>query len=178
MESFLGWIGQIVEWFGLFIPRRIIVKATDELVKYKWDGSVEKNGSGLRWYWPIATEVAEITVIRQPLDIQPTFFTTKDNISCMVDCVVMFEITDSITFLTKNYDGFDAISESINAVLCKKLRAMTFTEIQESENIDQELTEYVSIDVESFGIEIEYIRLQNFTKTRTLSFVGGKRPTV
>lgn len=178
MESFLGWIGQIVEWFGLFIPRRVIVKITDELIKYKRDGSVAKEDPGLRWYLPFTTEVVEITVVRQPLDIQPTFFTTKDNISCMVDCVVMYEIIDSITFLTKNYDGFDSISECINAVLCKKLRAMTFKEIQESETIDQELTECASIDVESFGIEIEYVRLQNFTKTYTLSFVGTNKPTI
>ena len=173
MESFLGWIGHIVDWFGLFIPRRIIVRKTDELVKFKYNGDVEKCNAGLRWYLPFTTEVIEVTVVRQPLDIRTTRFTTKDNIPCIVDCSVTYYIIDSIMFLTENFDGNLALSELINSLLCKKLREMTFKEIQNSENLNAELTELVSTDAEFLGVEIEYVRTQDLTWVIPISIVGN-----
>jgi len=172
MESFLGWFGQIIEWFGLFIPRRVVVRKTDKMIKFKWDGSVVAKEPGLRWYLPFTTEIVEITVARQPLNIRATFFTTKDNIACMADCAVTYYIDDPITFLTENHDGYNALAESINAALCKKLRAMDFKDIQNTETIDAELTECITADAESFGVDIEYVRLQNFTYTIPICLHG------
>ena len=173
MESFLGWIGHIVEWFGLFIPRRVIVRKTDRLIKFKWNGDVVEKNPGLRWYLPFTTEVVEITVVRQPLDIRTTRFATKDNIPCIVDCSVTYYITNPIMFLTENFDGNLALSELINAALCKKLREMAFKEIQSSENLNAELTELVSIDAEFLGVEIEYVRTQDLTWVLPISIVGN-----
>lgn len=53
MGEVFGWLQAVIEWLGLFIPRRLIVRKINRLVKYKWDGSVEEVGPGLRWYWPI-----------------------------------------------------------------------------------------------------------------------------
>lgn len=174
MESFLGWIGHIVDWFGLFIPRRVIVRKTDRLIKFKWDGNVVEKDPGLRWYLPFTTEIIELTVVRQPLDIRTTRFTTKDNIPCIVDCSVTYYITDAITFLTENFDGNLALSELINAALCKKLRAMTFREIQDSESLNSELTELVATDAEFLGVEIEYVRTQDLTWVLPVSLVGNE----
>lgn len=177
MESFLGWFGQIIEWFALFIPRRIVVRKTDRLIKFKWNGDVVEKNPGLRWYLPFTTEVVEITVIRQPLDIKPIAFVTADFIPCIVDCAVTYYIDDAITFLTGNFDGHDALAESINAALCKKLRRMKFSDIQNSETIDDELTECVSVDVESFGVDIEYVRLQNFIYIVPIHLINGLKET-
>lgn len=172
MESFLGWIGQIVEWFGLFIPRRVIVRKTDKMIKFKHNGSVVECGPGLRCYLPFTTEIVEITVVRQPLDIRMIRFTSKDNITCAVDCSVTYYISDAIMFITENYDGELALSELVSAALCKKLRSLTFAEIQHSETIDTELTEVIATDCEFFGIEIEYVRLNQFVKTVSVSLLG------
>lgn len=173
MDTVFGWIGQIVEWFGLFIPRRVIVRKTDKLVKYLWDGSVDVENAGLRWYWPITTEITEITVVRQPLNIDIIQFTTKDGKSCAADCSVTFYIEDPIKYLTENWDSAYALSELISAVLCKKLRSMTFHEIQENEEIDTELTELVFTDCESFGIEVEYVRLNRFIQIVPISLINN-----
>lgn len=174
MGEVFGWLQAVIEWLGLFIPRRLIVRKINRLVKYKWDGSVEEVGPGLRWYWPITTEIEEITVVRQPLDINIIQFVTMDNKSCAADCAVTYYITDAIVFLTENYDGHLALSECVSAALCKKLRSMDFKAIQHSEIIDAELTEIVSVDCEPFGVEIEYVRLNRFLPIIGISLVNDK----
>ncbi len=175
MGEVFGWLQAVIEWLGLFIPRRIIVRKINRLVKYKWDGTVEEVGPGLRWYWPIATDIEEITVVRQPLDINIIQFVTIDNKSCAADCAVTYYITDAIIFLTENYDGHLALSECVSAALCKKLRSMHFSDIQLSATIDDELTELVSTDCEPFGVDIEYVRLNRFLQIIPLSLINNHK---
>lgn len=172
MGSVLGWIGDLINYFALFIPRRIIVRRTDRLIKFKYDGSVEEKGPGLRWYLPFTTEVVEISTVRQPLDIRPTRLVTKDGIPCIVDCTVTYYIEDPITFVTCNYDSHLALSECVNSSLRSKLSEMTFQEIQKSQTLNDELREDVDEDVKSFGVEIEYVRIQDFSWVIPISLIG------
>lgn len=171
MHELFGWFQALTDFIFLFIPRRIIVRATDKLIKFKWDGSTTEEGPGLRWYLPLTTEITEITTVRQPLDIRPIRFVTKDYVPCIVDCTVTYYITDATTFLTCNFDGHLALSECISSTLRKKLSSMTFSEIQNSSSINDELTVEVENDVESFGIEVEYIRLQDLTYVIPISII-------
>jgi regulator of protease activity HflC (stomatin/prohibitin superfamily) len=152
------------------------VRATDKLIKFKWNGDVVEKGPGIQFYWPILTEIEEITVVRQPLKISEIRLVTKDFIPCVVDTVVIYEITDCIQFITKNYDGFLALSESVSATLRTKLSSMTFKEIQGNEDVNSALTQAVGDDIESFGIEVEYVRLQDFTWCIPLSIVSNSDP--
>jgi len=172
MGSVLGWIGDLVNYFALFIPRRIIVRKTDRLIKFKWDGSVEERGPGLRWYLPFLTEVVEISTVRQPLDIRPTRFVTKCGMPCVVDCTVTYYIDDPITFLTCNFDSHLALAECVNSSLRSKLCEMTFDEIQKSITINDELAADVDEDVKSFCVEIEYVRIQDLTWVIPISLIG------
>lgn len=174
MESAFAWIGSIIEWFGLFIPRRVIVRKTDKMIKFTWDGSIQEKGPGIRWYWPFTTEISELTVVRQPLDIRTIRFTTKDGRPCIADCTVVYNIVDAIKFLTENFDGHLALSECVSANLRSALSGLNFEEIQNSESLNESLTTIISEEVEDFGVEIEYVRLQDFTFVIPISIVGNE----
>jgi regulator of protease activity HflC (stomatin/prohibitin superfamily) len=163
MSSLFQWFESLISWFGLFIPRRIIVRRTDRLIKFKWDGDVSEEMPGMRFYWPITTEVEEITVVRQPLDIKSFSLVTKDNIPVIVDATIVYKIVDAIQFISENFDSYTAVSEAVSASLRNILSQKTFKEIQESEDINDELTKIAQEDTEDFGVEIYYCRLQNFT---------------
>lgn len=163
MSSLFQWFESLISWFGLFIPRRIIVRKTDRLIKFKWNGDVGEELPGMRFYWPITTEVEEITVVRQPLDIKSFSLVTKDNIPVIVDATVIYKIVDAVQFMSENFDSYTAVSEAVSASLRNILCQKTFKEIQESVDIDDELTENAQEDTEDFGVEIYYCRLQNFT---------------
>lgn len=172
MESAFSWIGAIIEWFGLFIPRRVIVRKTDRLIKFTYNGEVIEKKPGIRWYWPFTTEIVELTVVRQPLDIRATRFTTKDNRPCIADCTVVYYIQDPVKFLTENYDGHLALSECVSSNLRDALSEMDFEEIQHSESVNESLTSIIADQVGEFGVEIEYVRLQDFTWVIPISIMG------
>jgi len=163
MSSLFQWFESIINWFGLFIPRRVIVKKTDRLIKFKWDGEVTEEMPGMRFYWPITTEIEEITVVRQPLNIKPFSLVTRDNFPVVVDATVVYKIVDAIQFMSENFDSYTAVSEAVSASLRNILSQKTFKEIQQSLDIDEELTTNAQEDTEDFGVEIYYCRLQNFT---------------
>lgn len=163
MSSLFQWFESLISWFGLFIPRRIIVRKTDRLIKFKWNGEVSEEMPGMRFYWPISTEVEEITIVRQPLDVKSFSLVTKDNIPVIVDATVVYRIDDAIKFMSENFDSYTAVSEAVSASLRDILSQKTFREIQESEDINDELTRIAQEDTEDFGVEIYYCRLQNFT---------------
>jgi regulator of protease activity HflC (stomatin/prohibitin superfamily) len=173
MESAFSWIGSIIQWFGLFIPRRVIVRKTDKLIKFTYSGDVVEKGPGIRWFWPFTTEIIQLSVVRQPLDIKTTRFTTADGRACIADCTVVYVISDAVKFLTENFDGHLALSECVNACLKNKLSEMTFKEIQESNTLNEELTDIISTDTEDFGVDIEYVRLQDFTWVIPISLIGN-----
>lgn len=163
MGSLFQWFESIINWFGLFIPRRVIVRKTDRLIKFKWNGDVTEEMPGMRFYWPITTEIEEITIVRQPLNIKPFSLVTKDNIPVVVDATIVYKIDDAVQFISENWDSYTAISEAVSASLRNMLSKKTFKEIQESDDIEHELTEITQEDTEDFGVEIYYCRLQNFT---------------
>ena len=163
MSALFQWVESLINWFSLFIPRRIIVRKTDRLIKFKWNGDVSEEMAGINFYWPIATEVEQITVVRQPLDIKPFALVTKDYIPVIVDATVVYQIVDATQFLCENFDSYTAVSEAVSASLRNILSQKTFKEIQESVDIDEELTKNAQEDTEEFGVEIFYCRLQNFT---------------
>jgi regulator of protease activity HflC (stomatin/prohibitin superfamily) len=175
MHELFSWFQTLTDGLLTLVPRRKIVRKTDRLIKFRWDGTVVEKGPGLRWYLPLTTEVVELTVVRQPLDIPVIQFTTSDLKSCAADCSVTYYISDAIVFLTENFDGHLAINELIRAALSKKMRSMTFEAIQNSETIDDQLRESVMEDCELFGVEIEYVRLNKFVQIIPISLIGEKR---
>jgi len=46
-------------------------------------------------------------------------------------------------------------------------------EIQESNTLNEELTDIISTDTEDFGVDIEYVRLQDFTWVIPISLIGN-----
>ena len=175
MEAAFSWIGAIIEWFGLFIPSRIIVKPTDVLIKSTFLGVAKEKKPGLRWYWPITTDVDLITVARQPIDIKQINFVTKDGLPCKADCACTYYINDPIKFFTENYEGHLALFELISFVFSKKLRSMTFNQIQNSSKINENLTEEITKEADFLGIEVEYVRLQNFTWVVPIGLITDER---
>jgi hypothetical protein len=162
MESVFGWLGQIFEALLSCFPRRIIVEPVYQLVKVKWDGSVEAKGAGVRWYFPLLTSAELVAVERQSLDdIKKIHFLSEEGIPFFADAACIYTVTDVILFSTKNYDTLDTIRESLSASIFTLLSGKPFEALRDMDKINQEITSAVDIDLEGFGIELEMVRLSS-----------------
>jgi regulator of protease activity HflC (stomatin/prohibitin superfamily) len=103
-DGALAWIGQVVEWFGRFIPRWIILNTTEGAVAFVRGAHPVELGPGVHWYWPAWTEIKAWVVARQSINLTTQTITTKDDKVLAVGAVIVFRVTDALTLITKTFD--------------------------------------------------------------------------
>lgn len=171
MNSALGWIGQLVEWLGRWIPQIFHVKATDKAVKYIRDRA-EIIEPGIHIYWPITTQVTMYPVVRQVVNL-PNQIMQCDGVNVVVGGIVIFDITDLYKFMVENYDAEDSMLESAQTGIRKAVLAETVESINGGRaKIDHRLTREVQSAVEAFGVSVEVVRLTTFAPTQVLSLLN------
>lgn len=104
MDSALAWIGQLVEFFGRFFPRWIILNTTEGAVAFVRGKYPIELGPGIHWYWPAWTEVKAWIVARQSINLTTQTITTKDDRTIAVGAVLVFRVQDALTLITKTFD--------------------------------------------------------------------------
>jgi regulator of protease activity HflC (stomatin/prohibitin superfamily) len=174
MDSALGWIGQIAQWFGSLIPTWELVRATEGAVKFLRGGKTEVLGPGVHWYWPATTEMEVQAVVRQVLDTAPQTLMTKDHKPVYVAGLVLYRIVDLNLFMVENYDAEDNLDDVVQTSIRKMIVSKSFNEIQDGRAaIDNRLTSDVQKSLAAFGIEVEAARLTDFTLARAINIVGS-----
>lgn len=111
MNEALGWIGQIVEWFGQFIPRWTIIKTTHAGVKFARGWKVSALAPGIHWYWPATTEMVIYPVARQANDLRSQTLETSEGTTVVASAVIVYEVNDVEALIAHTYDADNTIAE-------------------------------------------------------------------
>ena len=78
METAFAWLGEIMNWFGKWFPRLLIVRSTHAGVRFRHGKKPEALMPGLRVYWPLVTEVDIIPTARQTHNLPTQALMTSD----------------------------------------------------------------------------------------------------
>lgn len=179
MESAFAWIGKIAEFFGSLFPRLLIVKSSHCAVKYVHGYKRVLLEPGLHLYWPLVTEYEICAVVRQIVALASQVLETKDGVTVLVDGLVVYEIDDAETFLADNENAYQSIDDVASAAVRKVIISLTYAEIRAGRaRLDGRLTRATQTALRPFGVDVEYVRLTNFAKTRVLHVSGGPLTTV
>lgn len=174
LDSALGWIGELVRWFGDFVPRWSLVRATEGAVKFLPGGKTCEYGPGIVWYWPATTEIDIVAVVRQVKKAKPQTLMTKDGISVFVCGILIYSIDNLHTFLVDNHDANDNLDDMVELAIRKSIVNKTFAEIQEARaKMDNALTREAQKALSDFGVRVEVCRLTDFSKARVSNLVGS-----
>ena len=126
MNEALGWIGQFFETIALFVPRRVIIRATEGAIKWKYGKNVIKLGPGIHWYWPIVTDFEKIAVARQTLNLPTQTLFTSDQQQVVVSAVITYRINDIILAIgEKNWDLDETLKDTSQAAVVEVITKMT-----------------------------------------------------
>lgn len=173
LNSALGWIGQLVEWFGRFVPRWHLVAATERAVKFLPGGKTKEVGPGIRWFWPVTTVMQVIPVVRQVQSVRPQTLLTADGKSVFVSGVVVFRINDLHKFMVKNYETRDNIDEIASAAIRKVIISLSFEAIQNGRGtLDRDLRAEARRALRSYGVLVESCSLVDFSTATVQNLVG------
>ena len=166
----------IVDSIGKLIPRLKLITARDGGVKFKRAGKVKILTPGLYMYWPVVTTLEVYPVKRQVLNLPYQSLMTKDLKPIISAGVIVYTIEDLYKYAVENYDSIEAITEMGCAAIRSVIITKTLAELQSnnSNTIDNALTKSAQQEFASFGINVLYVRLTDFSTAKVLNLVGGE----
>lgn len=168
-----SWLSETVNAIRAFFPRREIIRNTHRGVK--WSRRKPKElGPGVRWYWPLVSDVEVIPVARQALGLSTQTLTTKDGKTVAAGGVVVYHIHNVLLAIgEKNYDVDDTIAEVSRAAIVSVVNQWKFNELfADLDDIKVDLTKECRKQLRKFGVAVESAALTDFCTCRPISLLG------
>lgn len=176
MESAFAWIGQVVEWFGQWIPAKVLVDPTHAAVKFIRGQKGIPLKPGMHFFWPITTTFHHYPVVRQAVDLRSQTFMTTDEVTAIAGGLVVYEVNDIELLIGHTFEPDSTIKEitigEIHSVLC----SMSWSDIRTSlasGKLDTRLRGEVRKALEKYGVKVINVTLTDLAKCRVLKLFNS-----
>lgn len=176
MDAAFAWVGQIVDWFGQFLPRWTIVKTTHAAVKFVRGHKVVALGPGWHLYWPLTTEFESYPVVRQAADLRTQTLMTTDGKTLVVGGLVVYEIRDIAAILAHTWDPEQTIKDIALSAVHDVLVCMSWVDIrtaQESGTLNLRLRKRVRAELERYGVRVLKTTLTDLAQARVYKLMNS-----
>lgn len=173
----LSWLSAPLEALWTFFPRRAIIRHTHMGVKWSLWRRPRAVYPGVRWYWPLITDMEVIPVARQPHNTTAQSLESSDGRTLSIAISIAYRINDVLAAIgEKNYDIDDSINERTR-VACAKIVLNTDYQDLFSEDVEKELTRECKRQLKKYGVLVESASITDFTTCRPLNLIGIPDPT-
>ena len=183
MESAFAWIGALIEWLGLWIPRLTIVDTTRGWVKFVRGRIVRSGGPGLVWHWPLITKLTVFPVVRDSLNCKPQTITMASGETALVEAVVIYEILDIEKLVAHTADPFSTIEDLVMGAILYVLEGVdSWADIQRlskreprarNSELNYRFKTEVQRELVPYGVNVFDVFLQNKAKARVIKLVNS-----
>lgn len=168
MESAFAWIGNIVEWFGQFFPRRKLLDTTEAAVKYV-KGVPTYCGTGVHWYWPYTSMWAGFPTARQTDRLETQTMESTDGIAFIVSGALTYSVSDIMKLVPTTYSPVVTIKEiAATAVhdVCCELTWKELSTLQQAGRLKTQLRNEAKRLLRDYGVEVLDFRLHSLARCR------------
>jgi|GEM_PF-2263755 len=175
MEAAFSWLGQIFEAMLQFVPRRVIVRATEGGVKWSLWKEPKEMKPGIRFYWPLITDIQINNVARDSFNTPTQPLETKDGKEVLAGGVVVYHVNDVIQAWGKqNIDPANTAQDITQAVIASVISHHTHAYILEEMcgEIEKEITEKARKQLRQFGVYVSRAGLAAFSTTHNYHVSG------
>jgi regulator of protease activity HflC (stomatin/prohibitin superfamily) len=174
MAGAFAWIGQIVEWFGQFFPRWILVRTTHGAVKFVRGWKTSPLGPGLHFYWPATTEILVYPTARQAVDLRTQTVMTTDGKVFVVGGLIVYEVVDIVAALAKTYDTDATIKDVAMSAFHDALVKLSWVDIrtaQEFGTLNLRIRKRVRKELKPYGVKVIKVTITDLAPTRVLKLI-------
>lgn len=157
MESAFAWLGQIIDWFGQWIPRYEIVDTTHGAIKWVGGSKVVSLGPGQHWYWPIRTKFQQFPVARQAANLITQTLVTQDDKTIVVGGLIVFEIKNLEAILAHTYDPDQTIKDIALSAIHRVVIGRTWAQIKDDFKtgaLERELKAEAKRELDRYGVKV------------------------
>lgn len=183
MTDAFAWIGQIAEWVGQWIPRRMILDTTEGAVKYtgfflparlrrfKDDMRVTICKAGIHWYWPASSSWVPYPIARQTDRLETQTMETSDGKTFLVSGTLTYRVRDLAMLVPQNHSPVTATIDVAMTALHDVCCAMTWEALQDEQRrgtLKTKLRNAAQRDLEDIGVEVLRLKLNSLARCRVL----------
>lgn len=171
MESALAWVGQIAEWLGRFVPRRVILDTTEGAIKYKGGSRVVVCAAGKHWYWPWASTWSPYPTARQTDRLESQTMESKDGKTFIVGGTLTYKVLDLAKLIPMVHSPATAtIDIAMTAVhdVCCQFDWGALQEEQRKGTLKTKLKNAAQKDLTELGIEVLMLKLNTLARCRVI----------
>lgn len=171
MTNLFEWLGDIIEWFGKFIPRMEIIRSTHKAVKFVRGKNLKSVEPGLCVYWPLVTELDIIPAERQTKNLPPQRLTTKDDIRVVCAAIVVFKVVDQLRAVGKSWDYEDTIRDISMGAIASIIMDTNYDTLRKGNpsEVGEELTKLCRKRLRRFGIGIYSCFITDLCKANVMA---------
>lgn len=154
----LDWLGWVAESILQLIPRLRLIRSTHAGVRFT-RGEAFPLKAGLHVYWPIWSEIRELCVVRQTVDLRYQSLISSDGVGVVVSVTVVYEIDDALKALTLTDDIVDTIGDLAQRAVKTVVSSCTTEELksgvrQKKRSVDRVLMAKIALDVREYGVRV------------------------
>jgi len=175
MDSAFAWVSQIVEAMLQFIPRRVIIRATERGVKWSLWREPQEMSPGIRFYWPLITDIEVTVVARQTINLPTQSLMTRDGQTVVAGGVIIYKISDIIQAIGKqNWSPEDTAADITQAAIVEVLAGRNCDNILSNINgeVEKQLTDICRKQLRQFGVYVNRAALVDFSTVTQLNHSG------
>lgn len=169
-----SWLSEIFNAILSIFPRRVIVRHTHRGVKWSLWRQPRALEPGVRWYWPLISDVEVIPSARQTLGLTHQTLTTSDQKTLAVAGVIVYNIKDIVLAIgEKNYDVDDTVAEVSRAAIIDVVSSWKFEDLcNDIPGTQKDLTRECRKQLRPFGVYVHRAALTDFTICEAHSLLG------
>lgn len=175
MEAAFSWLSQIIEAMLQLIPRRVIIRATERGVKWSLWREPQEMLPGIRFYWPLITDIEVTVVARQTINLPTQSLLTKDGKTVVAGGVVIYKISDIVKAIgSLNWSPEDTAGDITQAAIVEVIASRECDNILKniSGDVETHLTDICRKQLRQFGVYVSRAALVDFSTVTQLNHSG------
>lgn len=168
------WISSLIEWFGRFIPRWIILDTTEGAVKYVRGHKAVALGPGWHPYWPLTTKFTEYPTAFQADRLPTQTITTADGVAIIVGSMISYTVEDILPLVSQTHSAPTTVSNlALSAVhdICCRMDWATLQDEQRRGTLDTKLRNMAQKRLAKYGVNVDELVLIDMAKTRVIKIM-------
>ena len=119
-------------------------------------------GAGWHVIWPIFQRMVKVDVRTKAVDIQKQEAITKDNVSCGINAVIYYRITDAAKSINEVENVFWAVTQMAQTTMRRITGEVTLDELlSQREKIAEQILSFVELSSQQWGIDVSAVELKD-----------------
>jgi regulator of protease activity HflC (stomatin/prohibitin superfamily) len=175
METAFSWLGQIFDALLQLVPRRVIIRATERGVKWSLWKEPQEMCPGIRFYWPLITDIEVIVVARQTINLPTQSLMTRDGKTVVAGGVIIYKISDIVQAIGKqNWSPEDTAGDITQAAIVEVVARWDCDKLLKniSGDVERQLSNICRKKLRQFGVHVSRASLVDFSTVRQLNHSG------